>query len=279
MSKSRAYAFTHNNYADTVLQDQIDCQYIVYGKEIGEGGTPHLQGLVYFKNPRSMKGVIKALPGCHVEIARNLHAAIEYCKKDGQVTERGVPPMTPKQKGISEQNRWKRTREAAELGDFDAIDDQLRITQARNLEYIHLKALSRKHYEDTDATMLWYWGPSGTGKSRTAREENPTAFIKGCNKWWDGYNGEDVVIIEDFDAKHDVLGHHLKIWADRYPFPAEVKGGSMKIRPKQIIVTSNYAITDIWTDANTKEPLKRRFKEIHFGTTPFVKPPSLLLNP
>ena len=34
------------------------------------------------------------LPGCHVEVARNVHAAIEYCKKDGDFNERGVAPMT-----------------------------------------------------------------------------------------------------------------------------------------------------------------------------------------
>lgn len=66
---------------------------------------------------------------------------------------------------------------------------------------------------------------------------------------------------------HLYLGDHLKIWTDRYGFRAEVKYDTGPIRPKKIVVTSNYKITDLWTDPNITEPLLRRFKVIEYKKT------------
>lgn len=89
--------------------------------------------------------------------------------------------------------------------------------------------------------------------------------MKLPNKWWDGYQRQPNVIIDDFDKCHMVLGYHLKIWADRYAFAAEVKGSTILIRPLKIVVTSNYHPKEIWGETpNTLDPILRRFKIVHF---------------
>jgi len=41
--------------------------------------------------------------------------------------------------------------------------------------------------------------------------------------------GQDTVVIEEADPKNmEHLADRLKVWADRYPFPGEIKGGRIE---------------------------------------------------
>ena len=264
----RNFTFTWNNYPDD-CEDKLRAlkgvKYAIYGRETASTGTPHLQGTICFKNANTHDQVVKKLPGCHVEVCAALHKSIEYCQKDGDYVEWGTAPKTNKQKGELEKNRWKRIREACEDDRMDDVDDEVRFRMYKACEHFRAQGAKRRKLPDTEATHQWYHGTTGTGKSRKARTENPDAFIKMCNKWWDGYDDQEVVIIEDFDKKHDVLCHHMKIWGDRYCFPAEHKGGAKMIRPKKIIVTSNYHPDEIWFQDADLQPILRRFKPTRFG--------------
>nr|QMW69073.1 hypothetical protein [Crucivirus-like circular genetic element-471] len=111
----------------------------------------------------------------------------------------------------------------------------------------------------------WYYGATGVGKTHSAVADFPDAYRKSaCNKWWDGYNGEANVIMDDLDKKHEYQGYYLKIWGDRYAFIAEQKGSATRIRPNKLCVTSNYHPSEIWQDSSTLEPILRRFKIVHF---------------
>lgn len=72
----------------------------------------------------------------------------------------------------------------------------------------------------------WHWGVTGAGKSRHVREAYPDAYIKSNDTWWDGYQGEKEVIIEEM-APELIRGHHMKQWTDHYPFKANAKGSYM----------------------------------------------------
>lgn len=270
MSKHRNFTLTLNNPQDkpeiVAKIKASQYKYLIWGDEVGKEGTPHKQGTIVYKSPTFLKKAIERLEGCHVEVCKNLHASIEYCKKDGKYEELGIRPWTNLEKGQAEKRRWQEIRVAAVEDRRDDIPDDIRFLQYRAVEHFRSEGSKRRQLPDTDAQHLWYYGDTGTGKSRKAREENAGAYLKMCNKWWDGYTDEEVVLIEDYDEAHSVLAHHLKIWGDRYPFMAEYKGGARKIRPKLIIVTSNYSPEQIWNKEQDLEPILRRFKKVHFKT-------------
>jgi len=293
MSRSRSYCFTINNYNQASIDDLlfrlVDPVYLVFGKEVGESGTPHLQGFVHFENARSFKALKAALPRAHIEIksSRSTFAqASEYCKKDGDFHEQGVLPSDPAVKGADEKERWVSIIALAESGDWERIKEDFPIeygTKLKTLEYLHAKRPRALVEIDEAVPHQWIYGPPGTGKSRTARDQNPGAFIKDpTEKWWDGYDGEDVVIIDDFDKFQVKQGGDMKRWLDRYPFQAQVKGGYMKARPSKVIITSNYHPKEIWDDDVTVKAILRRVELVHLvlpwkpPLRPVVEPPVLL---
>ncbi len=76
MPRQKNYCFTLNNYTESDLEDVIKfrndyCQYISYSREVGESGTPHLQGWFILKKESSMKSIKSVgLKKAHLEVMR-----------------------------------------------------------------------------------------------------------------------------------------------------------------------------------------------------------------
>ncbi|AJD07535.1 replication-associated protein [Sewage-associated circular DNA virus-21] len=257
---SRAWCFTLNNYSEDDLFEISgwDCKYVVYGVEVApETGTRHLQGYCMFLGVQRLSAVKKLLETAHWEIARGSPLQNRtYCTKEGDFVEVGTLPLP---RGESEKERWAEAFEAAKHGRLDDIPEDIRVRYYRTMKEIK-KDHMVKPEDQQDVTGEWFYGEPGVGKSHLAREQYPGAYLKMQNKWWDGYQDEKYVILDDFDCKE--LGHHLKIWGDKYSFLAETKGGAICIRPEKLIVTSNYKPEQLFSD-EMLIAVKRRFKVTH----------------
>lgn len=96
MSRNRNYAFTWNNYNKQSLENlkklnESQINFIIFGHEVGEKGTPHLQGYVEFTQGITLIQCKKRLDPTngskspvHVEVAKgNRQQNVEYCSKEG----------------------------------------------------------------------------------------------------------------------------------------------------------------------------------------------------
>ena len=98
---SRRWVFTLNNPTDDEEQRLGDTfgagqpfRYAVFGREVGESGTPHLQGFFILTSPKRRSWLSRTILGrLHLEPARGTSTqAADYCKKDGNYDEFGELP-------------------------------------------------------------------------------------------------------------------------------------------------------------------------------------------
>lgn len=215
--------------------------------------------------------VREVLHGGHVEIAWGpAENNVRYCQKEGDWREFGTRADEREEAGQcrggdANAERWRRVRHAAENGEWGDIPDDIYVRYYGNLRRMAADAVVRPP-DLEDVCGYWIYGPPGYGKSHAARVLFPNHYAKGANKWWDRWNGEPTVIIDDVERNHDVLGHYFKIWADKYSYIGEIKHLSQWLRPSAIVVTSNYSIHDVFGRDNVMEDaIRRRYVEIHFG--------------
>jgi len=84
---SNRWVFTVNNFTaeDEEVLKTVPLKYMVYGKEKGTSGTPHLQGVMTFSKSQTLTAMKKIHPTAHWEMAvATSEVAIAYCKKGDQ---------------------------------------------------------------------------------------------------------------------------------------------------------------------------------------------------
>lgn len=122
--RAKYWCFTLNNYTpadvDRLSTPIPGIEYLIFGKEVGASGTPHLQGTVCFQSRKRLPQVIASLGQCHCTVTRSLSQSIEYCKKEGDWTSWGtMPTQRPRQEGGGRRNDLEEFKESVRSGVTD----------------------------------------------------------------------------------------------------------------------------------------------------------------
>lgn len=229
--------------------------------EEGEGGFQHYQIFFIAKGKKSINqinAIFEPTIG-HWELTRS-SAAEEYVWKEesriGEQFEFGKKPF--KRNNATD---WAAALKKAKEGKIDEIEPDIQIRY-----HFALRSILQENIKPVAMVRecIVFWGKTGTGKSRLAWEEaGNEAYSKNPRtKWWDGYNQEEHVIIDEFRGSFDIS--YFLTWTDRYPVRVEKKGTSTALMAKKIWITSNIHPLDWYPDLDmeTKAALMRRLTRI-----------------
>lgn len=152
---------------------------------------------------------------------------------------------------------WQAVWDSASNGRLLEIEPSIRVQHYSALRRI-VSDYARSRM--VERTVFCFIGPTGTGKSHRAwSEAGLEAYPKGpTTKFWDGYNGQSHVVIDEFRGGIDIS--HVLRWFDKYPVLVEIKGSSTPLVAEKIWITSNIE-PEQWyptLDDETMAALKRR---------------------
>lgn len=271
MTSKYSWCFTINNYTENdkrLLDEWRDqkkspAKYVLYAPEVcPTTGTPHYQGYVYFYNSRTLSAVSKylkraSLRACKGSVDHN-YAYIHGPFDDGKGKTKPINPDCVEHGEKPQQGKRTDINEVCALVQSGANMREI-IPQATSYQSIRMAEISLKYFEkprETRTEMYWFYGPTGTGKTYSAAElcEDPYICME-TSKWWEGYDGQEDVIIDDYRRDFCKFHELLRLF-DYLPYRVECKGGSRQFRAKRVFITTPYDIDRTW-EGRTAEDIKQ----------------------
>lgn len=277
-ARRRAWCFTLNNPTETekiALVDALEAAAEsggrgVAGDEIGESGTPHIQGYVEFKHAVTLTSCKKRLGSerYHLEVRRGTpFEAWSYCTKDGEFIELGTPPLEDEDPNDS----WGMALRMLEEG--GTVLDVLRKWPG-HIRSIGALERAKVAIENTEAgvwrnlEVTYISGEPGCGKTRMVMENEGYGAVyrvrKGNNPW-DGYDGQEVVLFDEFRSDFKLAA--MLEWLDGYPVALPARYTDKQAKFTRVYIVSNWTLGEQYpsvqeNDTVTWEAFLRRIHQV-----------------
>ncbi len=265
--RSRNYCFTDYKLLDfgklyELHKDII--RYMCWGEErCPKTKKIHYQGWIQMVNPKNFNVVHKLLGGkVHLERMKGTEVHNEaYCQKDKKFHVRGVFRSQGFRSDLEDIKKM-----------LDSGNSMLSVATEHFSDYIRYYSGFGKYQELIlkEGTKLFrkvmvivHTGKTGTGKTRMAVASSPDDhyMIQGGNlKWWDGYNDEKTLIIDEYSNQIPIT--ELLGILDGYQLRLPVKGGFTYANWETVYITTN--LTTLHPNAKQEhiDALCRRVSEI-----------------
>lgn len=266
---------THEGWGNVMKMVESKLQaksvvYAIYQMEVAPSTKQqHLQGYVLFKTAKTMAGtrslVFKheMLNHVHLEPAGASAAKNrEYCSKPetAYVDSEGNRYMFEHGECPNEEEEKKHQGKRNDINQALAtyVDQgALACLRAHPTEFVKYSRgfekaallvkqdMAAKMDRPVDVRIII--GPPGTGKTRLARQMSegktvywaPMRSRESDSVWFDGYDGQEVLILDNFEGGAQMPWDMLLRVTDRYPYSAPCKGAHVQAAWRVIIITSS----------------------------------------
>jgi len=256
----------------TIARMGPQAQFVIAGDETcPKTSRKHVQGFIQMSYPTTLAQLRKLHAG-HYETRRGTsQEARDYCTKEGTYLEYG----SLVQKDAPAAEFWQMVKNGATNSELATAWPERFSLKIRIIEAMR-QALNIRQVEALEElpTVTAVFGPPGRGKSEFIRRMigaapyySPVEAKNGSKEdslWWDGYNGEDIIWLQDYKGQG---GQRLFLnLCDKGPLRVQTKGGTIKIRPKRIYFCSMYH-PRTWFKNCPEWAILRRITEAHTPTT------------
>lgn len=254
----------------SLARKESHIRYIVFQQEVApQTNTHHFQGYVEFTRGKRISSASRFICGtarCHIQFRMgNQEQAIAYCKKE-DTREIGTRPYEGGNPARAKPDKLSEVVEQLHRGsNVDDIANDFPQQYLLHKDKILDRFLELKGGRDQPPEIEIFYGDTGTGKSFTAREENPVHYVApwpvGGRWWWPDYKGEPCIILDEF--RHQIKFDTILQLFDRYSFSLESKGRSFQLQNCKIVITTNIDPKDWYPKVPSihKDPLARRINE------------------
>lgn len=239
------------------------CRYVRFQMEMAPStGTVHYQW--YIQTTRRVALVTLkdwiGDRGSHIEKRRGDHAqADDYCDKEDSrfhgVLNRGMvrsgvfgePNVRQGQRNDLESLKRSIDSGSTEVELFDEHFGTM-LRYYKGVSHYKRAKLDRRRVQ-TEAVVLF--GLTGVGKSYRANHMYPDAFhLRRPNNgplWWDGYVGQETVIVDEFEGWMSL--NFFKLLIDENPLQIAIKGAHVEFCARRVIFVSNKDPREWWPKA------------------------------
>lgn len=242
--RGRKWTITWNNKnkkdIEKVLgkfQDKI--KYMIASDEIAPTtGTPHVQAYMETKSKVSLSTVKNWFDrGIHLELARTSQEHnTTYCsKEDPEPLVFGEPDRPGTRTDIQSALADIKAGKTWEQLNEDHGEVLVKYPSGMKLVKSIQEKSSRTQFRSVRVEV--HYGKTGTGKTRYAMSQPNVYKISPPYDWFDGYEGEDCLVIDEYDSQLPI--QRLLSILDGYQLRLPIKGSFTYANWTRVIITSN----------------------------------------